>query len=382
MIDIPYEEALAKITEDSGLSRREVEDRIHEKLEQLSGLISKDGAAHIVANDLGVKLVEVPKEGQEQKIADLSPLSRGVVVTGKIVRKWEVRTFSKNGREGKVANCLIGDETGVIRLTFWNEQVDVFEALQEGDVVVVSNPFVKKGWQDRLELQLNDQSTFKVNPEGVTVEVKEREERLQKYIKDLAGGEENVELIATVVQVYEPRFYDACPECRKKVDGVLCPTHGEVKPEVNFNLSAFLDDGTGNIRVSFWKKQSLVLTGLSEEEFVKFREDPVGFETVKTELLGEILKVVGNVRRDEQYDRLEFTAQLVFKDVDPERELQNLEKKLEREGPVVGPVERAVKESPSEPKEAGRTVPDSGGEEAPVVKEEVISLDDLEDVEK
>ena len=97
---------------------------------------------------------------QEQKISEITPASRGVVVKGKIVRKWDVKEFNKNGREGKVANCLMGDETGTIRLTFWNDQVDVFEELKEGDVVVISNPFVKKGWQDQMEMQLNESSNF------------------------------------------------------------------------------------------------------------------------------------------------------------------------------------------------------------------------------
>jgi len=375
MMDIPYEEAVTTIAESSGLSPEEVQQRIDEKLKQLSGLISKDGAAHIVANELGVKLVEQPPKEQTLKIADLTVHSRGANVTGKVVQKWEVRTFEKNDRKGKVANLLMGDETGVIRLTFWNDQVDVFEALKDGDVIVVQNPFVKQGWQDRLELQLNDQSSIQVNPDGVTVEVQQREEtpREQKYIKDLVGGEENVEIVATIVQMFEPRFYDACPECRKKVDGNLCPTHGEVKPDVNFNVAAFLDDGTGNIRTSFWKKQSLVLTGVDEETFGKIRGDPTLFEPVKTELLGEIIKVIGRVKKNDDFDRLEMNAQLVFKDVDPQKEMQNLEKKFEQDRQKP---EKKVVENPVEKPAQQKAAP-----EEPGVKEEVISLDDLEDAE-
>lgn len=361
MIDMPYDEVLKKLEEKSELSKDEIESRIEKKLEELSGLISKDGAAHIVANDLGVQLVKPQEPGQEVKIGDLNPASRGVTVKGRVVQKWEIREFERNDRKGRVANLLLGDETGVIKVVFWNDQVDVFEELNQGDILVLRNPFVKQGWQDRLEMQLNEQSQLQVNPEGVTVEERElpeRKPREQKYIKDLAGGEENVEIVATIVQVYDPRFYDACPECRKKLTDGTCPTHGEVQPDVNFNVSAFLDDGTGNVRTSFWKKQSLVLTGKTEEEFLKYRDEPTEFEGVKTDLLGEIVKLVGNVKKNEQFDRLELTAQLVFKDVDPAKELANLEKKLDKE-----------REQPEEKQEE---------KDDPGVKEEVISLDDLE----
>lgn len=332
MIDIPFDEAIQKIVADSGISQQEVENKVKAKLEELSGLISKDGAVHIIANELGVQLTRPATPGKETKIADLSPASRSVTVKGRVVRKWEVREFERNGRKGKVANLLIGDETGVTKLVFWNDQVDTFEQLKENDVLVVRNPFVKEGWQGRLELQLNDQSAIDVNPSGVSVEAPQRPqqaEREQKYIKDLTGSEQNVEIIATIVQIYDPRFYDACGQCRRKLSPEgLCPEHGEVEKDVNFNLAAFLDDGTGNVRTSFWKSQALQLTGKSVQDFLKFRDEPTSFEETKNELLGEIIKVVGNVKKNDTFDRLELNAQLVFKDVDPAKEIANLEKKF------------------------------------------------------
>jgi len=355
MIDIPFDEAVSKITEEAGISAEEVQQQVDEKLKQLSGLISKDGAIHIIANELGVQLQPKQQGGQEVKIKDLKLDSRNVIVTGRVVQKWDIKEFDKNGRQGKVASLLLGDETGVTRLVFWNDQVDVFEELKQDDILRVKNPFVKPSYkQDRLELQLNQQSGIEVNPQGVTVAKpeftpKEQPERIQKYIKDLEGGEENVELVATIVQVYDPRFYDACPECRKKLVDGLCPNHGEVQAEPNFSASLFLDDGTGNIRTNFWKQQCLVLTGKSEADFLKYRDDPQAFEAVKTELLGEIIKVVGSARKNQQYDSLDFTAQLVFKDVDPAKEIENLDKKF-------------------------------SNDKKDVVEEDVISLEDLENM--
>lgn len=358
MIDIPYEEAVLKIAQDAGITEREVESRIKEKLAELSGLISKDGAAHIVANELNVQLIRPQQPGQNLKIKELKPGMRSVIVSGRVVQKWEIKSFEKNGKTGRVANLLIGDETGVIKLVFWNDQVDVFEELKPQDILVVKNPFVKQGWQDRLELQLNDQSKLDVNPAGVEVAQREQREarpREQKYLKDLQGGEENVEVIGTVVRVYDPRFYDACKQCRKKLVDGRCAEHGDVGADVNFNLAAHLDDGTGNIRVSFWKQQAMMLTSMQEKQLIAIRDDPSTFEPIKNDLLGEIIKVVGSVKKNDTFDRLELNASLVFKDVDPAKELENLEKKFA-----------------------------SKREERPAqhVSEEIISLEDLEEIGK
>ena len=61
MIKIPYDTIIEKIMEHSKLTLEEVNSKIKAKTEQLAGLISKEGAAHIIANELGVKLFEEGK---------------------------------------------------------------------------------------------------------------------------------------------------------------------------------------------------------------------------------------------------------------------------------------------------------------------------------
>jgi hypothetical protein len=73
MIRIPFEEIVKRIAEKSGLPQDDILAKIETKCSQLSGLISKDGAAHIVANELGVQLVVA--QGR-LKIKDAFPRSR------------------------------------------------------------------------------------------------------------------------------------------------------------------------------------------------------------------------------------------------------------------------------------------------------------------
>ena len=378
MIDTPFDDAVRKITQETGLVQEEVQRRIDEKMIQLSGLVSKDGAVHILANELGVQLLAIPKEERQLKINEITLSTRNLRVTGKVIKKYDAKTFNKNGREGRVASLLLGDETGITRLVFWNDQVDVFLELKENDILVVANPFVKQSYlQDRIELQLNTQSTLTVNPEGVSVTSRASSapvERVQKYIKDLDGTEESVELIATIVTVYDPRFFDSCPQCNRKVLAQnQCPQHGEVTPGVNFSMSAFLDDGTGNIRTNFWKQQALRLTGKTEQEFLSYKDDPTTFEQIKNDLLGEFVKVIGKAKKNEAFDRFEFTANLVFTDVDPTKELENLEKKFQNSRQQPMPLSKNNStEIPITSKSDGLNV----------VEDDVISLDELEKLEE
>ncbi len=62
MINIPLNQIIAEIKDKTGLSEDEINKKINEKLKQLSDLISKEGAAHIIANELDVKLVETAKK--------------------------------------------------------------------------------------------------------------------------------------------------------------------------------------------------------------------------------------------------------------------------------------------------------------------------------
>ena len=50
-----------------------------------------------------------------------------------------IRTFDKNGKEGKVLSLEIQDKTGKIQFTLWNNDTDIIEYLdlKEGDSVKI-----------------------------------------------------------------------------------------------------------------------------------------------------------------------------------------------------------------------------------------------------
>ena len=129
MFNVSYEEIISRIKEEKNLSDEEITAKIKDKLKQLSDLISKEGAAHIVANELGVIITNVKKE---VKINKLLTGMNNVIIAGKVLELNEIINYDKNGRKGKVVSFKLGDDTGVVRVVFWD--VNHIKEIEEGKI--------------------------------------------------------------------------------------------------------------------------------------------------------------------------------------------------------------------------------------------------------
>ncbi|MBN2368599.1 hypothetical protein JXC34_06265 [Candidatus Woesearchaeota archaeon] len=318
---------ISKIKEKTGISDTELNSKVRDKLDQLSGLISEEGALHIIANEMGVKIFE--EVSGELKIKNVLSGMRSVDITGKVVKVYEVRTFEKEGRQGRVGNFLIGDETGVMRVVAWNDQASLLQKLKEGDIVKIEAGYTREN-QGKTEVHLGQKTNVVLSPKNVEdIDVKPRT-RMRKKIAELNENDQDVEVIGTIVQVFDPRFFEICPECGKRAkerDGsYYCDQHDKVTPGYSYVANLFLDDGTENIRTVLWRTQLQRLFGMSNEEIVSRKDG--SFEDIKTELLGKIVKFVGRTSKNEMFERIEFIPQLVFTDPDPNEEISRLNEEI------------------------------------------------------
>jgi hypothetical protein len=327
MFNIPLNEVIGRITQKTGLSEREIKAKINEKLESLSGLVSEEGAAHIVANELGIKLFDGI---MTLKIKNFLAGMRNVDLTAKVIKIYDTKQFQSNGRSGQLTSVLLGDETGTIRSVFWNKAVDNIAELKENDIIKLKSGYIRDN-NGRNELHLNDQTKILINPAGETITTVAgagyaKGER--KQLKDITEQDSNIEVLGTIVQVFEPRYFEVCPGCKKRIkmkDEVFtCVTHGAVIPDYSYLISVYLDDGTSSVRTVFFRDQVQRLFKLSDQEMISFRENPQGFEQYKTELLGTIVKIQGRINKNAVFDRLELVANNVDLNPDPEKEMQNI----------------------------------------------------------
>lgn len=308
-----YDLLVERIAKSATLEKDEVERRIEAKKAKLSGLISKEGAAQIIAAELGINF-----ENQNLKISELMPEMRKVNIVGKIINLFPVREYSKNGREGKVVNFILADETGNIRIVLWDENhIGLIEngTIKQGDVVEIKNGSTRDS-----EIHLSGFSELKKSDIAMK-DVQTEMMVSEKNLDEVRQGQ-SVKIRGVVVQIFQPRFYSVCPECNKKVvakDGIFsCAEHGVVKPKEKAILNFVLDDGTESIRVVVFSDQ---ISALIPEEDLKDEKKAVAF---RDDFIGTEIYLSGNVKRNQLFNNLEIVASGIEK-VDAEKLIKVLD---------------------------------------------------------
>ena len=84
---------------------------------------------------------EQPTAAADVKVESLDPESRQVNVTVKVVSKGQARetTSRRDGSTHRVVDALVGDETGSVYLTLWDDNID---KVNEGGTISVKNGYV------------------------------------------------------------------------------------------------------------------------------------------------------------------------------------------------------------------------------------------------
>ena len=322
MLKFSYEEIIRRIEEKTGLPKEEIEEKINKKVSQLSDLVSKEGAAHIVANQLGIKLFENLNE-RKIKINEIAKGSSFVNVLGRVTAIYGINKFNRNGKESRVASIMVADESGSVRVAIWDESlINIIDKneVKEGDIVRLGNGYSRDN-KGRVELHLGNRSKLEVNPKGETVGevslvVPEGGYSIErKKITELEDGT-SAELFGTVVQIFEPKFYDSCPKCKRKpsVDDnkFLCKEHGTVEAKKSPILNLFLDDGFGNIRVVCFNDQVEEVLGKKE-----INEETIGsMEEIMGMVLGKQYLIKGRTVKNQFFGRSEFIARAIV-EADP-----------------------------------------------------------------
>ena len=300
------EKLLDNLVKKSGKKKEELSKLISEKVNELSGLISDEGAIYIIANELGVRLdSERPKkEANLVKIEEVTEPKTPVSLVCKVIRKYDRVSFSsKNGGEGSVQSILVGDESGIIRIVFWNDKTEILDNVHEGDVLKIINAYTKENNNsERIEIHYGQYSDVEVNPKGLKVELKEfvpqGAEATEKKISEIVEGDRNVAVSGIVTDFEIPRFYLGCPECFKKVfqdDGIFkCAEHDEVKAIKIPIVNLIIDDSSATISLVGFRDRAENVTKLKDSEIVALSEDIDKYRSFSKKIIGAKINVVGN----------------------------------------------------------------------------------------
>ncbi len=121
-------------------------------------------------NQLAVEgFFENKKQPVEAKVGDLTPQSKAVNVTAKVVSKTEIREIpmGRDGSPHKVSDALVGDETGVVYVTLWDDNI---EKVNENDTIRVENGYVTL-FKGNIRLNIGKYGKLEPAKEPLAVEV-------------------------------------------------------------------------------------------------------------------------------------------------------------------------------------------------------------------
>jgi len=214
---------------DTDVEFEEFEAAVHDKVEQMGGLADEETAAMLIAHEL--------EDEEVSGVADIAPGMDEVKFLAKVIGVGDLRTFERDGDdeddvdEGRVINVDVADETGQVRISFWDrmaQSVDDGE-LEVGDVLRIKGR-PQEGYSG-VEVSV-DQAEVAEDAE-VDVQVQDT-----YRVDDLSLGLSDVNLQGRVLATDSVRTFD-------RDDG----SEGRVS-----NLT--LGDETGRIRVTLWDEKA------------------------------------------------------------------------------------------------------------------------------
>lgn len=320
------EEIIEKIVSITNQGKEDVNKKILEKQRELSMLVSIEGAAYIVAKELGLDLIE--KTHHKLQVKNMIAGMRNLNLTATIAKIMPLREFERNGKKSRVANIIVGDETGTARLSLWDEQTDLLQQLKESTVIEVKGGYTREDSFGGIEIRLGRQSSIKqIEQAPAKVEMK----KPHVTISDLKEGG-TYELRAALLHIFDSSpFYEVCPQCgaRIKMPDFKCATHGEVRPAYAMVVSGVIDDGTGNMRIVFFRESAEKLFGMKTPDALANKDKL--FENLEN--LGREFIFSGRVRKNQLFERLEFITS-DFNQINPKQEAEKIMKGFES-APIV-----------------------------------------------
>lgn len=257
---------------------------------------------------------------QTKKIQELAEGDRDVSLSGRILSIGEPTQFTKSdGSSGLVRSIEIADESGVVRASLWDDQANA--PLKEGEAIKIENPRVTLR-NDNIELSVGRTTLInKISDEEASVpSLEEIEGKLypSKKIEDIEEGDQNIKVTGEVVDIRGNKIlFEMCPNCNKRVNWVdnayICDICGEEikKPNMLMIIGLLLEDDTGTISITFFRKAAEEVLGMTTseaEEIIATTGDEGSLEEKVGDLVGQQITVIADASFDEYNEEVRLNA--------------------------------------------------------------------------
>lgn len=233
---------IEKIIQRTGLSKKDIQERVEKKKQDLKGLISDEGALFIIAKELGVDIRDNKIETSDEleiHISDISLDMKNITLTGRIGKVYSVNNFTrKDGTLGLVGSFLLQDLTGQIRVTLWDEKTKIMENdyFQKNELVKLINTYVKLGINNEKEVHLGRNSKIILAPEDVNPKRYPKIKDEITPIKDIALNMRSISISGEIIQKFGTSEFIMKNGSPGQVSSII------------------LADSTGTNRITFWNQ--------------------------------------------------------------------------------------------------------------------------------
>ncbi len=258
---------------------------------------------------------------------------QGVITTVEDLRKITL----KSGDEVSLLSFTVSDDTDSIRITAWREKADeLSKSLKIGEGISLKNVELRfSSYWEKNEATISfDSSLDKIDLKISNLKIaktpnKEKTSSFSKNFTEInsiqsSGFFEIKGFISN--ELKNIRFYEACTNCRRKIDNCTCDKKGDSK--ITMIISHIVEDESGKIRVTFIGEAAEKLVGTKADLIVKVKDTPDYdklLENFSSELVGRDIMIKGKVKFNDYSDSYEIVASN-FQDINVEEELDNIMK--------------------------------------------------------
>ena len=287
----------------------------------------------IELNDADASDLPTFEELEEQiyvtkKIGDLDEDDINFKVIARILELEDVREFSRHdGTTGLVRNMTIGDESGFIAVTLWEDKTNLPYDINEA--IKIQNPRINyNDMSNRLELSIGNSTNIlqpSYNELSSLPDINELQDILytKKDISNLELEDRNVRIIGTFSDPYAQRILiPKCPFCNKTLedeDEEECENCGNYidKPNYLLMLSGKINDETGDISITFFNELVEQLIDMNHDDIVAQYEEEErdsGFLEAKImEIEGKTLELIADVTYNNYDEEIKLRPKKIIK---------------------------------------------------------------------
>jgi len=189
------------------LSEQQIQEMLIQERARSGGLIGDETLLRLIAAKYGV---EVTKHVELNGILASGRLFSGlndVSVEGKLVAVFPVRNFGGE-KSGKLANLMIVDEEGILRVVLWNDKAEIVERgqLQVGQNVRFLHGYTREDQYGKVELHLGIKSRVEISSEDSQIGYPDVEKFVSK-ISEIVNTFSNVHLSGRVKEVFGSKLF-------------------------------------------------------------------------------------------------------------------------------------------------------------------------------